>query len=86
LALAKPVIVTSIDETSIIVERFDCGFVCKPTAESFAEAILNAKDSPKNVLNLKGYNGRRFAEAELDINSICKKYLRFIEKLLKQRF
>ena len=34
LALAKPVIVTSIDETSSIVERFDCGFVCKPTAES----------------------------------------------------
>jgi len=85
LALAKPVIVTSIDETSTIVERFDCGFVCKPTSESFAETILNAKQSPKDVLNLKGYNGRRFAEAELDINLICKKYLKFLDKLLKQK-
>ena len=78
LALAKPVIVTYIDETSSIVERFDCGFVCKPTAESFAETILNAKESPKEVLYLKGYNGRRFAEAELDINLVCKKYLKFL--------
>jgi len=85
LALAKPVIVTNIDETSRIVERFDCGFVCKPTAESFAETILNAKESPKNVLHLKGNNGRQFAEAELDINLICKKYLKFLKKLLKQR-
>jgi glycosyltransferase involved in cell wall biosynthesis len=85
LALAKPVIVTNIDETSSIVERFDCGFICKPTAESFAETILNAKESPKDVLRMKGYNGRRFAEAELDIKLICKKYLEFLEKLLKER-
>lgn len=85
LALGKPIIVTRIDETSSIVERFDCGFVCKPTAESFAETILTAKETPKKVLLLKGYNGRRFAEAELDINSICRKYLQFLCKLLNQR-
>ena len=85
LALAKPVIVTSIDETSSIVKRIDCGFVCKPTAESFAETILNARESSKAILYLKGSNGRRFAEAELDINIVCKKYLKFLEKLLKQR-
>ena len=47
LALAKPVIVTRIDETASIVERFDCGFVCEPTAESFAETILKAKRDVK---------------------------------------
>jgi glycosyltransferase involved in cell wall biosynthesis len=85
LALAKPVIVTRIDETSNIVKKVDCGFVCEPTAESFAETILSAKESPKEVLHLKGCNGRRFAEAELGINSICRKYLQFMGKLLKQR-
>ncbi len=85
LALAKPVIVTSIDETASIVERFDCGFVCEPTPESIAETILKAKETPKEVFLMKGYNGRRFAEAELDINTICKKYLQFLGKLLKQK-
>ncbi len=85
LALAKPVIVTSIDETASIVERFDCGFICEPTPESIAETILKAKETSKKVFLTKGYNGRRFAEAELDINSICKKYLQFLGKLLKQR-
>jgi glycosyltransferase involved in cell wall biosynthesis len=85
LALAKPVIVTRIDETSSIVERFDCGFVCEPTAESIAETILKAKGTTKKVLQLKGCKGRQFAETELDINLICMKYLQFLGKLLKQR-
>jgi glycosyltransferase involved in cell wall biosynthesis len=85
LALAKPIIVTRIDETAIIVERFDCGFVCAPTAESIAEVILKAKGTPKDILRLKGHNGRRFAETELDINLICKKYLQFLNKFLKKR-
>ena len=67
------------------LKRFDCGFVCEPTAESIAETILKAKETPKKVFLMKGYNGRRFAEAELDINSICKKYLQFLGKLLNQR-
>lgn len=85
LALAKPVIVTRIDETSTIVERFDTGFVCNPTAESIAETILKAKETSKETLYLKGQNGRKFAETELDLKLICKKYLKFIGKHLKQR-
>ena len=85
LALAKPVIVTRIDETSKIVERFDCGFVCEPTAESIAETIRKAKETPQKTLVLKGLNGRRFAEAELDINLICKKYLKFLSRILEKR-
>jgi glycosyltransferase involved in cell wall biosynthesis len=84
LALAKPVIVTRIDETASIVEKYNCGFVCAPTAESIAETILKAKGTPKKVLFLKGNNGRHFAETELDIKLICKRYLQFLGKLLKQ--
>ncbi len=85
LALAKPVIVTSIDETSKIVERFDCGFVCEPTARSIAETILRAKQTPNDVLLRKGLNGRQFAEDELDMKSICRKYLLFLNRILIKR-
>jgi glycosyltransferase involved in cell wall biosynthesis len=85
LALAKPVIVTRIDETASLVERFDLGFVCDPTAESIAEIVLKAKAMSKEVLCTKGFNGRRFAESELDINSICRKYLLFLNRILAQR-
>lgn len=85
LALAKPVIVTKLDMTSKIVEKFDCGFVCEPTAESIAETIRRAKRTSREVLLMKGRNGRRFAEAELDINLICKKYLKFLNRILRER-
>jgi glycosyltransferase involved in cell wall biosynthesis len=83
LALAKPVIVTRIDETARIVEKFDCGFVCEPTAESIAKTILNAMKTPKKILQSKGYNGRQFVETELDMNLICKKYIKFLYRISK---
>ena len=85
LAVAKPVIVTEIDMTSKIVETFDCGFVCKPTAESIAEAIQKAKGTSRDILFMKGRNGRRFAETELDENLICKKYLQFLDRIMKTK-
>ena len=85
LAIAKPVIVTKLEIVSEIVEKYDCGFVCEATAEAIAESIREAKGTSAEVLQRKGCNGRRFAEAELDINLICKKYLHFLDKLLKQR-
>jgi glycosyltransferase involved in cell wall biosynthesis len=84
LAVGKPVIVTELDLTSKIVETFDCGFVCKPTVESIAEAILKAKGTSRDILFMKGQNGRRFAETELDENLICKKYLQFLNRIIKQ--
>lgn len=85
LATAKPVIATRLDLVSRIVETYDCGFVCKANAESIAESIRKAKGTSAEVLQRKGRNGRRFAETELDVNLICKKYLQFLGKLLKQR-
>lgn len=84
LAVAKPVIVTEIDITSKIVETFDCGFVCKATAESIAETILKAKETSKDILFMKGQNGRQYAKTELDEKVICKRYLQFLDKIRKQ--
>jgi cellulose synthase/poly-beta-1,6-N-acetylglucosamine synthase-like glycosyltransferase len=53
------------------------------------EIIIVDDGSEKNhileTLLLKGLNGRRLAEAELDTNLICKKYLQFLNRVLKKR-
>jgi glycosyltransferase involved in cell wall biosynthesis len=85
LALAKPVIVTRIDETSNIVERFDCGFVCEPTARSLAATILTAKETSMEMLYLKGANGRRFVETQLDEKLISKHFLEFLKRMIQRR-
>jgi glycosyltransferase involved in cell wall biosynthesis len=85
LALAKPVIVASVDETSSIVKKCDCGFICDPTAESISQTILKAKETPEQTLLLKGLNGRRYAEKELDLELICQKYLVFLNTLMKEK-
>ena len=85
IAIAKPIIVTRLEEAAELIERFDCGFVCEPTADSIADTIRKAKETPREVLIKKGLNGRRCAEAELDMNSICKGYLGFLRRILEAR-
>ncbi len=84
LATGKPVIITRIDLPSMIIENFDCGFVCEPTADSIAETIRKAKNCPADLLSMKGRNGRQFAERELDQKLICKKYLEFLNAISKK--
>jgi len=85
VALQKPVIMTNIDETSDLVKKFDCGFVCEPTAHSIAETIMAAKQTPRRILLQKGYNGRRLAETMLDQNVVGEKYLKFLDKIVMKR-
>jgi glycosyltransferase involved in cell wall biosynthesis len=84
LGLAKPIIVTTLDGTSQIVEKFNCGFVCDPNAESMAKVILRAKRASTEDLLTKGLNGRKFAEAQLDVNLISRNYLQFLLGILKR--
>jgi glycosyltransferase involved in cell wall biosynthesis len=85
LAIAKPLIVTKLDEGAELVEKYDCGFVCEPNAESIAKAIRKARGTSREVLITKGLNGRQCVEAELDMNPICKKYIRFLRSILEER-
>jgi len=85
LALGKPVIVTRLDEVSELVDRFDCGFVCQPTPESLADTIRQARDTPKAILLRKGMNGRRLAEAQLDVNLIGKRYVAFLKRIVENQ-
>jgi len=85
LALGKPVIVTRVDEVSELVEGFDCGFVCQPTPESLADTIRQARDTPEAILLKKGMNGRRLAEAQLDVSLIGKRYVAFLKRIVENQ-
>jgi glycosyltransferase involved in cell wall biosynthesis len=80
LAVGRPVIVTTLDVASEFVEEYDCGFVCDPSPQSLAEAILEAKQRPDSELKTKGMNGRRLAEIQFDERVISRKYCNFLEK------
>jgi glycosyltransferase involved in cell wall biosynthesis len=84
-ALGKPIIVASIDGISRLVRAYDCGFVCEPTPESTAEVIMQARRTPKEVLERKGMNGRQLAEKELDWRLIARKYLAFLTRVIANR-
>jgi len=84
IATGRPVIVTALDETSDLVEKHDCGFVCDPTPEALARTILEVKETPPQTLQEKGMNGRRLAETEFDISVIGRRYYRFLTRILRE--
>lgn len=80
LAVGRPIIVTALDVASEFVEEYDCGFVCDPSPQSLADAILEAKQRSDSDLETKGMNGRRLAESQFDKRVISRKYCHFLEK------
>jgi glycosyltransferase involved in cell wall biosynthesis len=84
IATGRPVIVTMLDETSDLVEKYDCGFVCDPTPEAIAKTILEAKETSFQTLQKKGMNSRRLAEVEFDVSVIGRRYHRFLTRILEK--
>lgn len=78
IAVGKPVIVTDVDETATFVRKYNCGFVCEPSAQSIAKTIANAKKLPSDVLLEMGRNGRRLAETTFDLGVIGEQYFKFL--------
>jgi glycosyltransferase involved in cell wall biosynthesis len=82
IATGKPVIVTNVDETADFVMKFNCGFVCEPTAESIARTIIKAWRLPSSTLLDMGKNGRHLAESQFDRRIIAKPYYEFLRRVL----
>jgi glycosyltransferase involved in cell wall biosynthesis len=82
IATGKPVIVTNVDETANFVRKFNCGFVCEPSAESIARTIIKAWRMPSRALLEMGENGRRLAESQFDLRVIARQYYRFLRRVL----
>lgn len=82
IATEKPVIVTDVDETANFVKKFNCGFVCEPSAESIAKTIIKARNLPSNTLLTMGTNGRHLAESQFDRRIIAKQYFEFLRNVI----
>jgi glycosyltransferase involved in cell wall biosynthesis len=82
IATGRPVIVTTLDEPSDFVEKYDCGFTCAPTPEALSTSILTAKESSPHELRKKGISGRKLAEKEFDVKVIGEKYYNFLMRIL----
>ena len=82
IAVGKPVIVTGVDETATFVKKYDCGFVCEPSAESIAQTVVKASNLSFDRLIEMGRNARNLAESQFDRRVIGKTYSEFLYRVL----
>lgn len=74
LALAKPVIVSDIDETADLVRQHQCGLVADPNSDSLAQTITNMSDLSQSERAEMGQRGRALAEQEFSWEQIGDQY------------
>ncbi len=80
ISIGKPVIVTDVDETASFVRKYNCGFVCDPSAHSIARTIVGAKNLPKDKLLKMGRNARILAEKAFDLRVLGTQYFNFLRQ------
>lgn len=78
IALAKPVLVSHVDETAQFVDQFFCGMVYGEGAEALRMAIERMANESDETLHAMGKRGRKLAESVFDWNVICQHYAKFL--------
>ncbi|MFW5708804.1 MAG: glycosyltransferase [Chloroflexota bacterium] len=84
LALGKPLIVTSVDDTALYVRQHDCGIVCEPDADSMADALRTSLRLTPSEQALLGSNARNLAKNLFDWRVIARDYLDTLHTLIQQ--
>jgi len=85
LAMGKPLIVTSVDETAQFVRQYHCGVVCEPTAGGLARAIGQAATWSERERRVMGHNARQLAETVFDWRVIARDYLRVLQDMSREK-
>lgn len=83
LAMAKPVLVNTVDETEQIVRQEGCGFVAAPEPADMARVIREALAISPERLAEMGRVGRAYVERELSWSVIGRRYKEFMESVLE---
>jgi glycosyltransferase involved in cell wall biosynthesis len=84
LAIGKPVLVNTVDETEQIVREHGCGFVAAPDPADMTRAIREALATPHERLVDMGRCGRAYVERELNWSVIGRRYKEFMESVLQE--
>jgi len=74
ISMARPVLVTDVDETARLVREHNCGFVVDPEPAAIAAGIKQAAVLDLGTLSEMGANGRRLAESTFSWPVICDDY------------
>jgi len=82
ISIGKPIIATRVSQIAKLVEEYNCGLVCDPTAESLADAIVKAKNLSHKELFKMGANGRKLAVTKFEQGIIGKKYSKFLYRIM----
>jgi glycosyltransferase involved in cell wall biosynthesis len=74
LAVAKPVIVSDVDETAQLVREHQCGLVAQPNSEDLARTLTEASKFTSYQRNEMGSKARALAESEFSWEIIGRRY------------
>jgi len=74
ISMARPVMVTEVDETATLVRQHECGFVVDPAPTAIAEGIRKAAAMDPLTLEEMGTRGRLLAESTFSWQTVCKNY------------
>lgn len=84
LALGKPLVVTDVDDTARYVREHDCGLICKPDANSMADALRRVLLMSPDTRIRMAANARHLAETVFDWRVIAADYLQTLHTLVDQ--
>jgi len=85
LALGKPLIVTTVDETADFVQQAACGLVCAPTAAGWRAALQQATQWSVAERQQMGSRARQLAEQIFDWRVIGRKYAALLAALAAEK-
>jgi len=74
LAMGKPVIVSSVDETAEFVESNHCGYVYNGCAPDLSNLFKKIGQSDRTILKKMGEKGRKLSETTFDWGNITRAY------------
>jgi glycosyltransferase involved in cell wall biosynthesis len=80
VAMEKPVLVSSVDESACFTEMYRCGIVYGEGAEAMKKGILRIDRFSDAELRSMGKRGRMMAEKYFDWSTICRSYMEFLGK------
>ena len=79
LAMAKPVLVNTVDETDEIVRENQCGFVAESNGCAIAKAIACAAKIPAEKFRSMGQAGRKYVLANMSLDVVGQRYKEIME-------
>jgi glycosyltransferase involved in cell wall biosynthesis len=80
-AMGRPIMVNDVDETADFVRKYQCGFVSRPHARDMADTMMQAAETPHNILDQMGNRARKMAEEHFSWDRIGDQYAKLIHTL-----